>query len=79
MKQNLSRIYRSNGAKNNPSWFEITLEKLFLLHLLQIIFTGKKTYKGRETRSTNSIIIQQEYVTEHTNQSNVALIPDIVS
>ena len=35
-----------------------------------------KTFKGRETHNTNSILIQQEYVTEHTSQSNVTLTPD---
>ena len=35
-----------------------------------------KTLKGRETHNTNSILIQQEYVTEHTSQSNVTLTPD---
>ena len=38
-----------------------------------------KVFKIREAHDTNPILIQQEYITEPSNQSNVALIPDIVS
>ena len=48
-------------------------------HVVDNIDWKSKTFKGIETHNTNSIIIQQEYVTEHTNQSNVASIPDIAS
>ena len=54
-----------------------TLENVFLLDMLLIYIDKKnKTLLVRETDNTNSIIVQQEYVTEHTNQSNDALTSD---
>ena len=54
-----------------------TLENVFLLHMLLIYIDKKnKTLLVRETDTTNSIIVQQEYVTEHTNQINDALTSD---
>ena len=54
-------------------------EGAHITHVIDNIDWKNQTFKGRETHNANSIIIQQEYVTEHTNQRNVALKPDIVS
>ena len=54
-------------------------EGVLVTHAVDNTDQRKKTFNGRETHNTNSIIMQQEYVNEHTNQRNVALIPNKVS
>ena len=54
-------------------------EGVLVTYVVNNIDWKNKAFKGRKTHNTNSILIQQEYVTEHTNQSNIALIPDIFS
>ena len=47
-------------------------EGVLVTHVVDNIIWKNKTFEGKETHNTNSIIMQQEYVTENTNQSNVA-------
>ena len=63
------------GVKTRESWANVFFECLLVTHVVDNIDCKNKTFKGRETQNTNSILIQQKYVTEHTNQSNVTLTP----
>ena len=64
------------GIKTRESWTNVLFECPLVTHVVDNIDCKNRTFKGRETQNTNSILIQQEYVTEHTNQSNDILTPD---
>ena len=46
-------------------------EGVLITHVVDNIVWKNKTFEGKETHKTNSIIMQQEYVTKTTDQSNV--------
>ena len=48
-------------------------EGVLVTHVVDNVDWKNKTFKDRETHNTNSNLIQQKYVIEHTIQINVAL------
>ena len=70
------RTRGERGIKSRESWANVLFKCPLVTHVVDNIDCKNRTFKGRETQNTNSILIQQEYVTEHTNQSNDILTPD---